>query len=333
MFSWSEKVYSMLLYLYPCEFRQQYGDDMKQLFRDMLSQNTTIELWGITLRDFIPSVITEHLENIGHDPMTTIKIDQYEVKKQITKGATSAIYLVNDPLRQRDVVMKLWQPDGEFDPNTLRREVDVMTQLKHANIPEVYEYVENESHPYFLMEYIPGDSLLKQIEMAKTFIPQNTIITWGVQLCDILIHFHNNKPDPYLFRDVKPSNVIVDDDGNLHLIDFGITVPHIVDHRYDLIGTQGYSAPEQYTGHVDVRSDIYALGASLHHISTRIDPRPEHNVNNQKFTFAPLRSINPKYSKSFASIITKAVAYEPENRFQNINEMKDALLQCAERIS
>lgn len=334
MASLSEGLYSALLYLYPSDFRQEYGADMIQLFRDMhhdtrsrgmLSQ---ITLWGNTLWDVITSAVTEHLDTTGHEIMTTIKIDQYEVMKHLESGATSSIYLAKDPKNQRDVVVKLWQPQGDFDPDTLKREMDAMVKLKHPNIPEVYDYVENTDRPYVVMEYIQGNTLLKQLETAETFIAEETIIAWAIQLCDILIHFHNHQPEPYLFRDVKPSNIIVNEAGELHLIDFGITVPQLANHQYDLIGTQGYAAPEQYKGDVDSRSDCYALGASLHHIATRIDPRPDHNPTAPKFTFAPARAINPDLSKSFGAIITKATAYEPEDRFQTVQELKEALLVC-----
>jgi eukaryotic-like serine/threonine-protein kinase len=336
MDSLSERLYSVLLYLYPSDFRQEYGADMSQIFRDMhrdaqsqgiLSQ---IILWGHTLSDVITSAMTEHSDSIGQEIMTTIKIDQYEVVKHLENGATSSIYLVKDPENQRDVIMKLWQPEGDFGSDTLKREVDTMIQLKHANIPEVYGYVANEDHPYFLMEYIPGDTLLKQLETAETFIEEETIIAWATQLCDILTHFHNHQPKPYVFRDVKPANIIVDEAGELHLIDFGITVPQQANYQYDLIGTEGYSAPEQYKGIVDSRSDIFALGASLHHIATRIDPRPDHNPKAQIFTFAPAQAINPKLSKPFAAIISKATAYDPEDRFQSAQDLKEALLACAE---
>ena len=131
--------------------------------------------------------------------------------------------------------MKLWQPTDNHDPDTLKHEFDAMNQLKHPNIPEVYDYVENKEQPYVVMEYIQGQTLLEQLEATEEFIEEETILDWAIQLCDILIHFHNHQPEPYLFRDVKPSNIIVNEVGELHLIDFGITVPQIANHQYDLI--------------------------------------------------------------------------------------------------
>ena len=307
---------------------------MMQIFRDMHRQAQSksrlrlISFWGRMLRDMIPSLINEHVESMEQNLMTTMKIDQYEVQKHIENGASSSIYLVKDPVSQRDVIMKLWRPEEELDLNTLKREVDAMMKLKHPNIPEVYDYVENESHPYFVMEYIQGETLLQRVEQSDDFIPEDKIVNWAIQVCDILIHLHSQRPEPYIFRDVKPSNIIESDTGEVHLIDFGITVTHQPNQKYDLIGTEGYAPPEQYTGDVDPRSDIYALGASLHHIATGIDPRPDHNLNAQKFTFTPARSINPKLSPSFASIITRATAYEPAERFQSVEEMQDALSTC-----
>lgn len=328
----SERVYKILLYLYPRKFRQEYATDMIQVFRDMQRDAQShgimsqMSLWGRTLLDIVVSVVSEYSDNIGDEMMTTIKIDRYEVVKHLENGATSTIYLVKDPQHERDVIMKLWQPEGNFDMETLKNEFDAMTQLKHPNIPEVYDYVENNEHPYVVMEYIEGNTLLQVLEKSEAFIAEETLIDWAIQLCDILIHFHNHQPEPYVFRDVKPSNMIVNKAGELHLIDFGITVPQIANQEYDLIGTQGYSAPEQYHGTVDSRSDIYALGASLHHLATGIDPRPEHNPTRQKFTFAPIRAINSDLSTTFATIIAKATAYEADDRYQTVHDMKTALL-------
>lgn len=334
MTSLSERLYKALLYLYPSEFRQAYGTDMLQVFRDMHHDQQAhgvsgwIRLWGCILIDLFPSVFKEHLDNSGNQLMTTMKIDQYEVKRQLASGATSSIYLVEDPTNQRDVIMKLWQPEGDFDAETLKREVDAMIALEHPNIPDVYDYVENHDQPYYIMEYIEGETLLERVQKSDSFLEESTIVQWGIQLCDILNHFHNNPSQPYLFRDVKPANVMINHDGKLYLIDFGITVVFKADHEYDLIGTEGYASPEQYNGVVDPRSDIYALGATLHHLSTRVDPRPNHNPTAQPFTFAPLRAINPKLSKAFANIISKATAYEADDRYQTVDELKVALLAC-----
>lgn len=332
MQSMSEKIYRVLLYLYPTDFRRTYGDDMLQLFRDLCRDAKSegnphlITVWKRVLPDVITSIVRENLETMRPEIMTTIKIDEYEVKACVAKGATAHIYLVTDPANQQDVIMKLWKPEDSFDADTLKREIDAMITLKHQNIPEVYKYVENDEFPYLIMEYIEGNTLLDQAKAAESFIPESTIIEWALQMCDILNHLHSQQPTPYIFRDIKPSNFILDAVGKLHLIDFGITVPHQVDHQYDLIGTQGYAPPEQYKGYVDVRSDIYALGATLHHIATKVDPRPNHNLTTQVFTFAPPRSINPDLSKAFAHIIAKATAYEREDRFQTVDELKEDLL-------
>lgn len=323
----SEKLYHALLYLYPADFRREYGDEMRLIFRDMMRDDPNmLRLWGRTLIDLVPSIIFEYVETIGDYPMTTIKIDEYEVQAHLENGATSSIYLVKNPTAQQPAIMKLWRPEDNIDSDTLKREVDAMIALKHSSIPEVYTYTANDKQPYYVMEYIAGDTLLKRMQQSAEFIDEATLINWGIQACDILTHLHTHQPQPYLFRDVKPSNFILSDDNQLHMIDFGIAVPYKPDKTYDRIGTIGYASPEAYQGIVTPRSDIYSLGATLHHLATKLDPRPDHN--SQAFTFAPLRSINLDYSRAFADVIHRATCYEPDSRFASADEMKTALIAC-----
>ncbi len=331
----SEQLYRMLLQLYPAEHRREYGPLMAQVFRDMchdahLQSGTfgLMRLWSYTLSDVARTTVTEHLAKRGMKLMSNVKIDRYEVKKEIGSGSASTVYLVHDPENQRDVVVKRWKPSETFAPALLKREADAMTQLKHPGIPEVYDFVDNDDLPYYVMEYIEGSDLLTLVESQEEFLPEQDIIEWGVKVCDILIHMHNHKPEPFLFRDMCPSNIIVDDAGNVHIIDFGITVPYIENREYAKIGTEGYASPEQYKGIVDLRSDTYTLGASLHHIATRFDPRPKQNAQSRPFVFGPPRAANSALSKAFAAVIMKAISFEPEDRYQSAEEMKSALLAC-----
>jgi len=332
MRSVSERFYRVLLYLYPADFRRKYGDEMQMVFRDMLrsaqQDGRVLMLWGRTIIDLVPSLLIEHVEQLRDKPMTTMMIDEYEVQAHLENGATSSLYLVKDPTDQRQLIMKLWRPEDSFDPDTLKREVDAMIALKHTRIPQVHRYVSNDAQPYFLMDYIDGATLLQHLQNADDFLDENMLIDWGIQACDILTHLHTHQPQPYLFRDVKPSNFILDKDEQLHIIDFGISVPYTTNQQYDLIGTIGYASPEAYQGTLDPRSDIYGLGATLHHLATRIDPRPEHNPSAQAFTFAPIRSVHDGYSRAFADIVHRATAYEPDVRYQSAEAMKAALETC-----
>jgi len=144
-------------------------------------------------------------------------------------------------------------------------------------------------------------------------------------LCDALIHLHSQRPAPLIFRDVKPSNIMIDPYGQVYLIDFGISLAHQPGRELAMIGTEGYSPPEQYLGYTDVRSDVYSLGATLHHLLTCRDPRRETPFS---FHDAPPRSLNPAISEELEAVILKAVEHKAEDRYQSVEEMKTALLAC-----
>jgi outer membrane protein assembly factor BamB len=161
--------------------------------------------------------------------------------------------------------------------------------------------------------------------MQKTKeLPNDKIVEWAIDLCDVLDYLHNQRPDAIVFRDMKPSNVMVDSLGRVRLIDFGIAkalasmgATGVV--RHTMIGTEGYSAPEQYKGDVSARSDIYSLGATLHHLLTRKDPRLD-----APFTFheRPIANYNAKVPAKLIAIVEKALAYNPGDRYATCAEMK-----------
>ena len=328
-------IYRAALWLYPRDYRSEYAAPMMQLYLDMYrdthENNGAPAALFWTVRacvDAIRCAAAERLSFYGDHTMTTMMIDNYRVKKEIGRGAAAGIYLAHDSEYERDVVIKLWAPEEGLDPDTLKRESEAMARLHRPGLPEVYDFVENDSQPYIVMEHILGENLLDKITRSEDFIPETSIVDWAVQLADILHHFHQCQPEPFVYRDMKPANVIIGEVGAVNLVDFGIAAPYAPGRKYNLIGTVGYAAPEQYRGAVDPRSDIYALGATLHHTATRFDPRPEHNPLARKHVFGPPRLDNPAISKRFAAVIMKALAFEPEDRFQSAAEMLQALADC-----
>jgi len=157
-------------------------------------------------------------------------------------------------------------------------------------------------------------------------IPPGTILQWAIELCDVIAYLHEHEPEPIIFRDVKPSNVMIDQHGNVRLIDFGIAKVFESGRKGTMIGTEGYSAPEQYKGEATPASDIYAIGATLHHVVTRRDPRLEPPFS---FSERPIRKYNTLMSAEFERIIMKALAYDAAERFASAREMKEALESLA----
>lgn len=151
------------------------------------------------------------------------------------------------------------------------------------------------------------------------------MIDWAIEMCDVLEYLHTQKPSPIVFRDMKPSNVMIDSNGRVKLIDFGIAKAFVRGVKHTMIGTEGYSAPEQYRGNMTPQSDIYSLGATLHHILTRKDPRLE-----TPFTFheRPIPDFNSTVPAWFVRIIEKALNGKVEERFATCGEMRQAIVQA-----
>ncbi len=274
----------------------------------------------------------EHPDEQELVPITDIPptIDSFEVKELIGAGDMGSVYLAHDPDNGRDVAIKMGNPEArrKFDwaSRGFKREAEMMAKLAHPNITEFYGYVETADSAYIVLEYIDGNDLEDILEKQEGFLPEKQVIEWMLQICDALTYMHNQKPESIIFRDMKPKNVMVDHNGKLYLIDLGITIAYQPGREQALIGTEGYSPPEQYIGYSDARSDIYALGATLHQLLTRRDPRKE-----TPFSFheaPPPRSLNPAISEELAAVILKAVEYKAEDRYQSAAEMKADLLAC-----
>ncbi len=208
------------------------------------------------------------------------------------------------------------------------REANLLATLEHPAIPRIYDYFTHNERSYLILEFINGKDLEAILNEGQSFIPREKIIRWAIELCDVLSYLHNHKPEPIVFRDMKPSNVMIDQFDHIVLIDFGIAKPFQGVQRGTMIGTEGYSPPEQYRGEATPLADIYALGATLHHLLTRRDPRLE-----PPFSFAerPIRAINPDCPPALEQVVNKALQYSPSDRYQSAAEMKEALLAIAKQ--
>ena len=206
------------------------------------------------------------------------------------------------------------------------REANILASLNHPAIPMVYDFFEQGENVYLVMEFIQGRDLEEIIKDKDYALTEELVTGWGIELCDVLQYLHDHKPEPIIFRDVKPSNIMVNQFGRIVLVDFGIAKAFRSGQKGTMMGTEGYSPPEQYRGEASPHVDIYALGATLHHLLTRINPQQE-----PPFTFGErlIHEINPRISLQLESIIYKALEYYPENRYQSAAEMKQALVGLA----
>ncbi|MFN8569100.1 MAG: serine/threonine-protein kinase [Kouleothrix sp.] len=204
------------------------------------------------------------------------------------------------------------------------RESGLLATLHHPAIPKVYDFFEENGRFYLILELVPGSDLETVLDEAGGPLPEERVARWAAQICDVLAYLHNRSPEPVVFRDMKPSNVMVTPEERIVLIDFGIARNlNRGDRKGTMIGTEGYSPPEQYRGMAEPRGDVYALGATLHHLLTASDPRLE-----TPFTFheRPLRQLNPAISPELDAIVAKALEYDAGARWNSAEEMKQALI-------
>lgn len=208
------------------------------------------------------------------------------------------------------------------------REANILATLNQPSIPRIYDYFTEGERSYLVIEFIHGKDLEAVISSTEGFLPEDRVLAWAIELCDVLSFLHAHKPDPIIFRDMKPSNVMINLQEHIVLVDFGIAKTFQSGVKGTMIGTEGYSPPEQYRGEATPLADIYALGATLHHALTRRDPRLE-----PPFSFAerPVRNINPAISLEMETVINTALQYDPADRFQSAEAMKEALMGVARK--
>lgn len=263
----------------------------------------------------------------------TVLQGRYLVEGPIGVGGMSVVYRGRD-LRFKDVVrycaikeMAQSAPDSKtrlLNLKNFQREAGLLATLQHPAIPKVYDFFEEDGKVYLILEFIPGKDLETVLEEHGKPLDEARVARWAVQICEVLSYLHNHKPEPIVFRDMKPSNVMVVDDDRIVLIDFGIArTLNRGDRKGTMIGTEGYSPPEQYRGIAEPVGDIYALGATLHHLLTNTDPRLE-----TPFTFQerPIRQINPSVSPEMEAVVTRALEYDMAARWQSAEEFRQALL-------
>jgi outer membrane protein assembly factor BamB/predicted Ser/Thr protein kinase len=266
-------------------------------------------------------------------PKGAILQSRYEILKVLGLGGMGAVYQARD-LRFTGVArlcavkeMTSTTPDPHVRRLAIQnfeREANILASLNHPAIPKIFDYFSEGIRSYLVLEYIDGEDLEALMGDSEQLLPVDQVIDWAIQICDVLSYLHNQEP-PIVFRDMKPSNIMLRPPNHIVLIDFGIARVFEAGQKGTMIGTEGYSPPEQYRGIANPTGDIYALGATLHHLLTRRDPRLE-----PPFTFQeePPRLLNPAVSEELNAVIMKALEYEPEKRFADANEMKSALSRC-----
>lgn len=260
----------------------------------------------------------------------TVLLRRYKILGILGSGGMGAVYKARDlnfPDVQRYAAVKeMHTPSSDRNLRdqtlaTFRREANILATLNHPAIPKIFDFFDLNNRAYLVMEYIHGRDLEALLQQTRK-LPVDKVIEWAVDLCEVLSYLHSQEPDPIIFRDIKLSNIMIDSLGKVRLIDFGIAKTFVSGKKHTMIGTEGYSAPEQYKGNVSPLSDQYSLGATLHHILTRRDPRIE-----QPFSFheRPITEANPEVPRWFEEIINRALSFQPSERFESCTAMGEAI--------
>ena len=234
------------------------------------------------------------------DPGTVLQ-RRYEIQKLLGGGGMGMVYLAHDqrlsnrPCAIKEMVDHFIDPQQRIEANDyFAREADTLAQLKHAAIPAISDRFDDQNRHYLVMEYVEGRNLEEELAARGEPLPEGLVIDVARQLCDVLAYLHGLSP-PIIYRDMKPSNVMLAAKGRVVLVDFGIARLFKAARKGTMIGTLGFAPPEQYQGVADPRSDIYSLGATLHYVVTGRDPEKF-----PPFSFPPVNELHPEVSRNLA---------------------------------
>lgn len=250
---------------------------------------------------------------------------KYKILNKIGQGGMSVVYLAMNERANKQWAIKEVRKDGvqnfEVVKQGLIAETEMLKKLSHPNLPSIIDVIDGDGTFLIVMDYIEGRHL-ESVAKEYGAQSQEDVIEWAKQLCDVLSYLHSRKP-PIIYRDMKPSNVMLKPDGKVMLIDFGTAREFKENSVADTtcLGTQGYAAPEQYGGHgqTDARTDIYCLGATLYHLLTG------HNPSEPPYEMYPIRYWNPELSSGLEEIILKCTQKNPDDRYQNCGGLLYAL--------
>lgn len=247
---------------------------------------------------------------------------KYEILTKIGQGGMSTVYLAMDKRLNKQWAIKEIRKEkhntnNEIVVKSILAEAQLMKKLDHAALPRIVDIIEDHEAIYVVMDYIEGETLSKILREYGPQ-PEETVIEWAKQLCEVLDYLHTRQP-AVIYRDMKPSNVMLKPDGKIKVIDFGIAREYKENNNSDTVslGTRGYAAPEQFggKGQTDARTDVYCLGVTLYHLITGKSPCEE------PYEIYPIRRWNPALSSGLEKIIIKCTRPDPNDRYQSCAQM------------
>jgi len=259
--------------------------------------------------------------------------NRYTIKKILGKGAMGKIYLAHDSRLSDDRAIKEMNPsfleEEEKDDflELFKQEAHILSRLHHLNLPKVIDYFFEGGRYYLVMDYIHGENLKEYVEKQSPPVEIEKTRKIISQICDVLSYLHNQKPAPIIFRDLKPSNIMIMPDLTVKLIDFGIARIFKDSKKSDtvIVGTPGFAPPEQYgKRQTDEKSDIYSLGATLYYIMTgHIPDMPDEKGKKEV-------EKNPLLAENLKPVILKCLSPVPENRYTGAEDFRKAFMESLE---
>lgn len=250
---------------------------------------------------------------------------KYKILNVVGRGGMSVVYLAMNEKANKQWAIKEVRKDGVSNFDVVKQglivETDMLKKFNHPLLPSIVDVIDTDGTFLIVMDYIEGKPLSDSLS-ENGALPQEDVIKWAIQLCDVLGYLHRQTP-PIIYRDMKPANVMLKPDGNITLIDFGTAREYKIENLEDTtcLGTRGYAAPEQFggQGQTDPRTDIYCLGATLYHLVTG------HNPSEPPYEMYPIRYWDESLSQGLETIILKCTQNNPADRYQSCDELLYAL--------
>ncbi|MCD4786288.1 MAG: serine/threonine protein kinase [Candidatus Eremiobacteraeota bacterium] len=249
--------------------------------------------------------------------------NRYRILKRVGGGGQAYVYLAEDNEDNgKEAIVKVLRFQSfskrhrKQELNLFSREAEIFGKFSHPLLPVLYDFITENGKHYIIEEYIEGKPLEAVIRSSTVPMESKEILFFLSQMLDLLQLLHSQDP-PIIVRDIKPGNIVIDKQGNPHMVDFTIAREHKPG-KSDTVrmGSPGYAPPEQYKGMTDPRSDIYSLGATAYQMITRFDP------SNKPFALPGIRELNPQADRKLETIIKKAISMDPDDRYQTAEKMK-----------
>ncbi|MFC1878901.1 protein kinase [Chloroflexota bacterium] len=270
----------------------------------------------------------------GRLPTNTFLHNRYIVLRKIGQGGMAAVYQATDTqssggnlwaIKEMSDAALSDPGERQYAIQSFQREAELLRRLEHPNLPKVIDAFTEGGKHYLVMEFVPGKTLNEMLEERGAPFTQAEVTPWAMQLCNVLSYLHNQNPK-IIFRDLKPSNIMLTPQNQIKLIDFGIVRFFKPGQRKDTmaLGTPGYSPPEAIEGQTDERSDIYSLCVVLHQLLTSNHPATT------IFNLPPTRQFNPSVTTEMDKLLMQGLNNNRQQRWSSVDEMKTELARISQ---